>query len=153
MDDRPSLPVEATPKKNIFCQAFAQFIRESSALASAPFFFLISGKHNKGLFYQTMLDIGSYSAMLLGCGLVRTKQMGDGNVTVMSSVAAWEDFLNRYHLDKDGDDVSEICRGDFNLDALFQKKDENGKGGGIITEGTASRCYCCGSGRIHQGKQ
>ena len=41
--------------------------------------------------------------MLLGCGLVRTKQMGDGNVTVMSSVAAWEDFLMRYHLDKDGD--------------------------------------------------
>ena len=127
LDDRPSLPVEATPTKAVFCQAFAQFIRESSALATEPFFFLISGNHKKGLFYQTMLDVGSYSAMLLGCGLVRAKHMGDGKVTVMSSLTAWEDFLKRYHLDKDGDDHSEISKGEFNLGALLEKNNGNGK--------------------------
>ena len=115
---------ESTPEKTIFYQAFANFIRQSSAISEEPFFFLISGNQKKSLFFHTMLGIGEYSALLLGCDLVGTKQMKDGTTRVESSLDKWHDFLKRYQLDSDGDSCSEVARGEINLNNLLKEKDD-----------------------------
>jgi len=99
---------KSTPEKTIFCQAFANFIRQSSSIYEDPFFFLFSGNQKKSLFLHTMLGISEYSALLLGgCVLVGTKQMKDGTTLAESLLDKWHTILKRfYQLDSNGDGCS-----------------------------------------------
>ena len=71
-----------------------------------------------------MLGIEEYSALLLGCDLVGTKQMKDGTTRVESSLDKWHDFLKRYQLDSDGDSYLEVARGEIDLSNLLREKDD-----------------------------
>ena len=113
--ERPPIPTEETIEKTVHCQSFASFISDSAASIDKPFVFLVSGNHKKSLFFRTMLTTRNYSALLLGCGLVKCREMSDGSIQVESSEAIWKDFLYRYHLDGSGDGCSEATRGNFIL--------------------------------------
>lgn len=119
----PEPPIEITPEKAILCSALATFIRESSLSIKSPYFFLICGNHKKYLFLHTMLSIQKYSALLIGCDLVKCRIMSDGSTKVDCPEERWKRFLERYYLDNDGVGCSEATKGRFYLDALLKNHD------------------------------
>jgi len=117
---------KSTPEKTNFCQAFANFTRQASAISEEPFFFLVSSNQKKSLFFHTMLGIRKYSTLRLGCDLVGTKRMKGGTIRVELSLDKWHFFLKCYQLDSDGDSYSEVARGEINLNNLLKEKDDVG---------------------------
>ena len=92
--EQPTQPVEPTNRQQILRPALAQYFEDAGASIIEPNVFTVRGNNKWGLSYELQMGIRQYSALLLGCGLVKLK--ADGKVEV--PMKEWDNFLNGYHL-------------------------------------------------------
>ena len=78
-------------------------------------------------FFLTSDSVQKYSALLIGCDLVKCRIMSDGSTQVDSFEVRCKRFLERYCSDHGVDGCSEATRGYFFLDTILGNRENPSK--------------------------